>query len=352
MDVTAAKPQSLRAVAQAIAPIGVALVAVAASITAVALAGESPVDALDALIEGSFGSRTAIAATLARMVPLTLVGLGWIVAFSTRRVSIGFEGQIVAGGIAATIVGLNFAGLPAAVHIAAATMAAALGGALWVAVPAAMWARRGVHEIISTLLMNLIAFELLSWLVRGPLQESSGAFARTDAVHDSALWPELLSGTRLHWDSAMVVVLILVVFVVLRYTALGLKLRFVGANPVATRYLGHEPTRLSAMSLVVSGALAGIAGGSLILAMDTATMSPNFSAGYGFEGIVVALLARNKPIAVPAAALLFASLRQGSGLMEARLDVSSAIVTLSLGLVVVLMATFSGTAGRSDGAMP
>ncbi len=154
MDVTAAKPQSLRAVAQAIAPIGVALVAVAASITAVALAGESPVDALDALIEGSFGSRTAIAATLARMVPLTLVGLGWIVAFSTRRVSIGFEGQIVAGGIAATIVGLNFAGLPAAVHIAAATMAAALGGALWVAVPAAMWARRGVHEIISTLLMN------------------------------------------------------------------------------------------------------------------------------------------------------------------------------------------------------
>lgn len=328
-----------RSIVRLLVPLLAAIAAVAASLVAIAIAGKSPWTATLALLDGSLGSRSAAAATIARMVPLLLVALGWIVAFSTRRVSIGFEGQILAGGAAATLVGLNLGGLPAPLHLTLAVLAGTIGGMIWVLLPAVMWARRGVHEIISTLLMNLIAFEMVSWLVRGPLQEETGAFARTNDVHASSLWPELLVGTRLHWDIVLVFALIVATWIVLRKTTIGLQLRFVGSNPTAARYLGVESRTVSVYALIASGGFAGLAGASLILAAATSTMSPNFSAGYGFEGIVVALLARNNAIAAIPAAFLFAVLGQGSGLLEARLDVSSAVITLSLGLVVILMAS-------------
>lgn len=336
MSLPVARPAGVDQTIRLIAPVAAALVAIALSMLAVAAAGKSPVAAIDALATGAFGSLQAATATLSRTVPLVLVALGWIVAFSTRRVSIGFEGQILAGGAAAAVVGIEFS-LPAPVHLSAAVLAGALGGALWVAPPALMWARRGAPEIITTLLMNLIAIELISWLVRGPLQEERHVFARTDPIHASALWPKLIDGSRLHWDIVAALAIMAVVALVVRRTAIGLRLRFVGANPTAARYQGIDPIRVSTLALLASGGLAGIAGSSLVLAQPTATMSPNFSAGYGFEGIVVALLVRNNPIAVVPAALLFAALRQGSGLLEARVGVSSAVIVLTLGTIVILM---------------
>jgi general nucleoside transport system permease protein len=317
------------------APILIVLLALGLGLLAVLLAGKSPIDAVEAIYEGAFGNTRSISSTISRMVPMCLVALGWIIAFSTKRVSIGFEGQIIAGGAAAAYVGLTLNGLPTFVHLPLALLAAIFAGAFWVALPTFMWARRGVHEIITTLLMNLIALEMISWLVRGPLQEASGTFARTDPISANSTWPTIIDGTRLHWDALMVLVLIVTVAYLLKKTTLGLALRFVGANPVAACYQGLNSTRISVGALLASGGFAGLAGSSLILAQPTSTMSATFSGGYGYEGIVVALLARNNPYAVIPVAFLFATLRQGSGLLEAKVGVSSAIVTVIMGVIVI-----------------
>jgi ABC-type uncharacterized transport system permease subunit len=152
------------------APILIVFLALAMGLLAVLLAGKSPVDAVEAIYKGAFGNTRSISSTISRMVPMCLVALGWIIAFSTKRVSIGFEGQIIAGGAAAAYVGLTLNGLSAFVHLPLALIAAVLAGAFWVALPTFMWARRGVHEIITTLLMNLIALELAGpWPASGSI---------------------------------------------------------------------------------------------------------------------------------------------------------------------------------------
>ncbi|MCZ7534699.1 MAG: hypothetical protein M5T61_01355 [Acidimicrobiia bacterium] len=152
------------------------------SMAVIAVSGSDPFEAMRALWDGAFGGRAQLAGTLSKTIPLMLVALGWIVAYRARRVSIGFEGQILAGGSLATLVGLEFDSLPVVLHLPLAVLAGFVGGALWAGVAAFLWARRGVNEIISTLLLNLIAVQVVNWLVRGPFQEPTGTFPRSGAI--------------------------------------------------------------------------------------------------------------------------------------------------------------------------
>jgi len=316
----------------------IVLVAIAASIAVIAIAGHSPGAALSAIWEGAFGGKDEVAGTLKKMIPLTLVALAWIVAFSARRINIGFDGQITAGGITAAVVALEVHGLPAFVHLPLAIAAGVLGGAVYAALPAWLWAVRHVSEIITTLLLNFVAVQLLNWLVRGPLQESTHGFAETDLLPSSARWPTMIPSTSLTWDVLFIPALVVLVAFVLRRTIVGFQLRLTGASEEAARYAGTRTVRVGALAIVGSGAIAGLVGSSLILGSESGVMTDGFSANYGFDGIVVALLARNSPVGCIPAALLFAALRQGGGLMEARVDVSSSLVQITQGLVVVLLA--------------
>lgn len=317
-------------VAASAAAVGVALLIVWAT-------GKSPVDAWSAMWTGAFGSRTQVTTTLARAVPLVLVALGWILAFSARRVNIGLEGQVLAGGVAAAVVAISWE-LPPAIHLPVAVLAGAVGGALWIAVPALLWARRGVNEVITTLMLNLVAANIVSWLVRGPLQEETGTFNRSEPLAGSAKWPRLIEGTTLGWDIVFALGVVALLWFVLRRTVYGARLRFVAGNPEAARHLGVATTAVSTVALLGSGALAGLAGTSIMLAGESRSMSDNFSAGYGFDGIVVALVARNNPIACIPAALLFAFLRQGGALLEARVGVSASVMEIAQGAVIALVA--------------
>ncbi|MEZ5171195.1 MAG: ABC transporter permease [Acidimicrobiia bacterium] len=327
---------------RALASLGVSVsalvLALALSMLVIALTGNDAGEAARAMWDGAFGNRAQIAGTLSKMIPLLLVALGWIVAYRARRVNIGFEGQILAGGICATTVGLHFAGMPIVIHLPFAVMAGVAGGAIWAGIAAWLWARRGVNEIISTLLLNFIAIEIVSWLVRGPLQEPTKTFPRSGPIEESAQWPSLLDRTSLSWDFVLAIVMVFVVAFVLNRTTFGFRLRFTGANEPAARHAGIATKTVTTIALVVSGALAGLAGSSLILGGESTSMSDNFSANFGFEGIVVALLARNNPIACIPSALLFAFLRQGGGLMEARVGVPSAVVLITQGLVIIFVA--------------
>jgi simple sugar transport system permease protein len=311
--------------------------AFAASLAIIAASGSSAADALQTFWDGAFGTRQALAGTLSKMIPLSLVALGWIVAFSAGRINVGFEGQILIGGAAAAVIGLEVTGLPTEVHLPLAVLAGALGGAALGAVAAWMWARRGVNEVISTLILSFVAVQFVSWLIRHPLARTDFAF-RTDPVEESARWPILLDRTPLGWDLLLVPLLLAVVAFALRQTVFGFRLRLTGANEEAARHAGVDPVRTGVVALMLSAALAGIAGSSLILASETYTMSDGFSSGYGFDGIVVALLARNAVAGVLPAALLFAAFRQSSGLLEARLDVASELILVTQGLVVLAVA--------------
>ena len=313
------------------------LVAVALSMALIAAFGQPPLSALHALWTGAFGGRSQIAGTLNKSIPLLLVALGWIVAFSTKRINIGFEGEILIGGIAAVTVGLKLhapAPIPLAVGIAAGIAA----GGLYAAIPAWLWARRHVNEIISTLMLNFVAIQLVSWLVRGPLQEPTRSFPFTSPVSNAARWPSLLSHTDLHWDILLALAMAFAVRFMLGRTSFGMRMRITGGNEPAARSAGIRTKAVSVVALILSGALAGLAGSSLILAGTTGTMSDSFSANYGFDGIVTALLARNSPLGAIPAALLLAALRQGGGVMEAQVGISSALVQITQGLVVVLVA--------------
>ncbi|MDX6588656.1 MAG: ral nucleoside transport system permease protein, partial [Solirubrobacterales bacterium] len=316
-------------VAVAVAALGMGMLFITAS-------GASLSDATEAFVEGGFGTRSNFANTLSKTIPLVFVALGWIVVFRAGRFHVGFPGQILIGGLFVSVVALELS-LPAGLHLPLAVLAGALGGAAWAGITAWLWAKRGVNEILSTLLLNLIAIQVISWIVRGPLQQPDSPLPISAPLADSARWPDLLTETTLKLDFLLIPLAVVGVAFLLARTTLGFRIRLVGTNPQAARFAGLSPTRTGVSAILISGALAGLAGSSLLIGGGTRNMTDQFDAGYGFQGIAVALLARNSPWGVLPAALLFATLRQGGGVMEATAAVSSAVVDLTQGIVILLV---------------
>jgi simple sugar transport system permease protein len=316
--------------------VSAAVIAFALAMVIVWISGHSPGQAITALYDGSFQGRVQLAGTISKLVPLVLVALGWIVAFRARRINIGFQGQILMGGVAAGLVGIEIGGLPAPVHLTLAIAAAAAAGAAWAGIAAWLWARRGVNEIISTLLLSFVAVQFVAWLLP---KLAAGNFAlETRPVHASAQWPGLLPQTPLAWDVVLIPFAVIAVEVLLRKTVFGFQLRLTGANEEAARHAGVNTVRVGVVALLISGGLAGVAGSDLILAGQDHSIAPGFDAGYGFDGIVVALLARNSPVGSVLAAVLFAVFRQSAFLLQAQASIPSQVVNVLEGLVVAIVA--------------
>jgi len=331
----AARASGVRSVVGSLVAIALAMLV---SMGVIAAFGGPPVDAVRNLWIGAFGSTRQVAGTLSYLTPLALVAIGWILVTSVGRISIGFDGQILAGGVMATYVGINLGSLPAYLHIPLALAAAMVGGAVWAGIAAWLWAARGVNEVISTLLLNFVAIKIVNWLVRGPFQEPTGGFPMSPPLLDSATWPKLIERTPLAGDLFLALAVVAITPFVLRGTGYGYRLRLTGANHEAARHAGIDTKLVTVSALVVSGLLAGLAGSSLILAGQTGVMTDNFNQNLGFYGIVVALLARNAPAAVLPSALLIAALLQGGPYMQAQVGISSALMSLTQGLVVVFVA--------------
>lgn len=326
--------ESVTAIVVAVISVAAALVV---SMLLIAVAGESPMAAMRAMIGASFGGLPQFGGMLRKLVPLTLVSLGWVLAFSVRRVNVGLEGQILAGGTLATVVGLNVFGLPGVIQIAAVALAGIVGGLAWAGIAAWLWARRNVNEIISTLLLNFVMVQVVSWLVNGPLEEPTHTLGQTSPISSAARWP-FIEALGARWDIVLIPIGISLVYLLFSKTRLGFRMRAVGANGRFAAYSGLPAVRVSVIAIVMSGGLAGLAGASLISSNPAGNMGENFSANFGFEGIAVALLARNHPIGCLPAGILFAVLRQGGSLMEAQANISSGLVLVTQGLVIGLVA--------------
>ena len=307
------------------------------SLAIIAINGNPPLEAARALFDGAFGSMKQAATTAARSIPLVLVALSWIVAFSARRINVGMEGQLIVGGIFATCVALYVPGLPGPLHLPLAILVGALAGGAYAGIAAALWAWRGVNEIVSTLLMNFIALMMLSWVVRSPLKAEGVRTNRSERIPDSAQWPNLVDESPLNFDLFLMLGLVVAVAWMLRRTTFGMRLRLTGANVEAARGAGVRTVWIGMLSLIVSGGISGIAGAGLVLGGETEVMAEGFAASYNLEGIVVALLALNSPYASIPAAVLLASLGLGGGLMEARLGVPAELTLVTLGIVLLLV---------------
>lgn len=314
----------------------VVVMALAIALVFIAAYGVSPGRGISAFVQGAFSGQFNLASTISKMIPLTLVALGWIVAFRGGRIQVGFPGQIMVGGIFCSILALKVS-LPTAIHLPLTILAGMVGGAFWAWVAAWLWAKRGVNEILSTLLLNLVAAQVLDWWVQQPFHDSSTPLPQTKPLPTSALYPALLANTDLHWDIIVAAVAVVVVAFVLSRTTWGFRVRVSGANAIFARHAGISPKSMGTQAMVASGALAGLAGASLVLASTQPAMGEVFEAGVGFNGIAVALLARNSPWGVLPAALLFGALAQGGQVMEATVNISSEVVGIIQGLMIMLV---------------
>lgn len=298
------------------------------------LAGYDASLALTAMGRGAFGSPYAFfSQTLLRATPLILVGLAVSFAFRSGALNIGAEGQFYAGAIAATWAGVGAIGLPAPIAVCWVLGAGCVAGLLWGAIPAWLRVRFGVLEVITTLLLNFVAEALVSWMVTGPMQEARRAYPQSDPIAVGAHLP-LLTG-RLHLGFTIALLLAVALWLFFARTRLGFEFRATGAGPKAAETVGKIPVaRRLAQALLVSGAIAGLAGAVEVAGVSFALFQ-NLSPGYGFTGIAVALLARLDPRGVVASGILFGALEAGAAGMQRDAGVPSVVVYVVEAVVIV-----------------
>lgn len=303
----------------------------------IAASGKSPIAAFQAMLKGAFGTKNSTAETLIKTVPLLLAALGLTVCYRTGLTSLGSEGQIVMGGLMATVMGVYLGGLPRLALVPLCFLAGMIGGGLWAAIAGILKAKLGVSEIINTIMLNYIATFLVSYLIAdGPLQESAGFYPQSDLLSQNAWLTSILPGTRMHTGVIVAVIAVFVVYFLLWKLPLGYQMRAVGNNPIAARTNGIKVARNMVLAMVLSGVFAGLAGAIEIMGIHHRLMN-GFSSSYGFDAMAVALLGGLHPAGVTVAALFFGALRTGANTMQRTLQVPVSLVNIIQGLVILFV---------------
>jgi simple sugar transport system permease protein len=297
----------------------------------VALAGQNPLVAGQALLQGAVGSPVRVAESLAKTIPLLMTGLAVTLSFRAGFWNIGAEGQFIMGAVAATALATKVL-LPAPLVL----LGGALAGGAWALLAGWLKVRRGAPEIITTIMLNYIALQLMVFSVQGPLQERARTQPQSDVFPPATQLPALLANTTLHIGLWLAILSVLAVWWLLFRTESGFLLRAAGANALASKAAGIEVERVTLRAVAASGALAGL-GGAMELAGATKQLGSS-PFGYGYTAIAVALLAGLNPIGVLFSALLFGLLNAGGGAMERTANVPAVTVSVITGLVIFAVA--------------
>ncbi|MFN2271713.1 MAG: ABC transporter permease [Anaerolineae bacterium] len=318
-------------------------------------------DAYVSLFEGAFGSPARIAQaidiwrttgetrellealrpfaeSLVISTPYIFAGLAVALGFRGGLFNIGAEGQLFVGGLASVYVGYSISGLPWYLHLPLALLAGMAAGAIWGAIPGYLKARTGAHEVINTIMMNYIAFRLTDYLLQGGPMTRPDGLPITPEIKPSAYLPALFPRPmRLHAGFFLALAFAALVYWFLWKTTKGFEIRMVGANPNAARYAGVRITRMTVLTLALSGTLAGLAGANQVLGLDH-KMVRAFSTGYGFDSIALALLGNSHPLGVVLASLLFGFLRGGAARMQSVAGVPVEIIRIVQGMIIIFIA--------------
>ncbi len=293
------------------------------------------------LLHGAFGSWDALAASIVTATPYIFVGLALALGFRAGLFNIGAEGQLALGSLAAAYVGFapTFVGLPGIIHLPLALLAGMFAGAIWGFIPGFLKARRGAHEVITTIMLNYIAAQIVAYVLN-QVKPGQGQ-VRTPDIATSAYLPVLIpTSTHLkevHLGTVLALLAAAAVYWLLWRSTTGFELRTVGANPNAAKYAGISVNRITILGLTLSGLLAGLAGAVEVTGVNH-YHTAGFSAGYGFDSITVALLGKNNPFGVVAAAFLLGSLKSGAGDMQLSTGIPIDIISLIQGLILLFVA--------------
>ena len=328
-----------------VVPVGAVIVAFAFGAVMLVALGANPISGYAALIDGAFGGWDELADTSIKAMPLLLVGVGICIAFRAGVINIGGEGQIIAGAIASTVVALSLPDLPRLVLVPLVLLGGAIGGGIWGAIPGALKAYAGVNEILSTIMMNIVAAQFLSFLLQDWLiDKAEGAvkIQQTKRLSANADLPLLPGGTRLHLGVVIAVLVAVLGYILLFRSARGVRLRAVGHNPNASQYAGMPVKRSIVEALAFSGACAGIAGAVLVFGSESHRLiadggAAGFTQSAGFNGIVAALFGGLQPLFTIPAAFFFGGMLTGGISLQRELQVPAALIVALNGIVVLFV---------------
>jgi ABC-type uncharacterized transport system permease subunit len=304
------------------------VLALVTAIPFIVAAGASPAEAYSAMLDGSFGSTQAFADMLNRADTFILLGLGIAISIRTGFFNVGAEGQLWLGALGSTIVALYWDG-PHPLVLIVALVAGFVFGALWSGLVALLKIAFGVDELISSLMLNYVAVLLIGYLTFGPMKAYRAGQTETLDVDLPVIF-----GNRLHAGILLALVAVAVVWVLLARTRLGYEMRTIGSNPEAARYAGIHVNRVIAKVSLLSGGLCGLAGAHAILGVQHVLLS-EFSPGWGYTAIAVALLGGLAPLGVLLSAVLFAALEIGATNMQYTAGVPASVGSLIEGLILV-----------------
>ncbi len=305
----------------------------------VSLGGANPFSVFALILKGAAGSQFAAFETLTRATPLIFTGLAAAVAFRAKLWNIGAEAQLYMGAIATVVFGTGLLPLPAPILIPILLIVATLAGALTLLGPAFLKVRFGVDEVVTTLLLNFIVILFVSLLLEGPLKDPMGmGWPQTKKVIAEAQLPKLIQGKRLHAGFILALIAAAAVWIINTRTALGYEMKAVGSNPRAARFAGMKVDRIVLKTALLSGGLAGLAGLSEVAGLK-GNLTRDLSPGFGYAGIVVAMLAMLHPLGVVVAAIFVAGIFVGADAMSRGAQVPSDIAQVIVAAALLAMVT-------------
>ncbi len=302
----------------------------------ITLAGYSVVEAYKILFNGAFGSVYNFSQTLVKTIPLIFTGLAVAIGFQSGLMNIGAEGQLFWGAFATAIVILSFPNLPAFFLVILGILAGAIAGGIWAGIPGYLKAKTGAHEVVTTIMFNYIATLGTTFLIKNYFKEA-GPVDQTAKIFEKARLPELMAHTDLTWAIFIAIITVAVISYLLNKTSLGYDIKAVGSNSSAAEYGGINSEKITIITMMISGGVAGLAG-SMIVMGSLHRFITNFSPGYGFTGIAVAVMGKNRPWGVLLAALLFGALEAGGMSMQLFAKVPKDLMSVVQGLVILFVA--------------
>jgi ABC-type uncharacterized transport system permease subunit len=299
------------------------------------IAGANPFAVLGQIATGALGSKLAVLETLNRATPLIFTGLAVAVAFRAKLWNIGAEAQFYAGAIIAVVLGTGALGSPLVLPVSA--LAAMLAGAALLLGPVLLKTRLGVDEVVTTLLLNFIMLLFVSYLLEGPMKDPMGmGWPKSTPLIAEARLPRIVNGLRLHWGFALAILAAVVVWVIQTRTTLGFEIRAVGQNPEAARFAGMPVNVVLVKTALLSGGLAALAGWSEVAGLK-GHLSSDLSPGFGYTGIIVAMLALLHPLGVILTAIFVAGIFVGSDAMSRAAGVPTYIADMLMATALLFM---------------
>jgi simple sugar transport system permease protein len=304
----------------------------------VIIVSSEPAEAFAALLGGPLSSPRTIGVWLDDVAKLTLAGLALSLVFQARLFALGAQGQAYLGGLAAGVVALSMLG-QSWLAIPLGLVAAAVTGAVYGWIPGIIKARFGANEIVSTLMLNYIAIDVFGWLVRTRIAPPGTGLTRSDPFPDAAVYPTLIPRTRIDLGILIAIIAVIAVWFYLYRTKRGYELRMVGFNARFAEYVGISVPSTIVRTMALSGVIGGLLGAVFVQGTAYGEVAIGFEGLITFEGILVAIVARNHPLLVPIAALFYGYLRQGAVLMGLRSDVPTEMIGIIQGVVILLVAS-------------